>query len=99
MAREYGERGILICYLCRDSVEGEETVTLRGVRKVTGFGGDLSGDVGTVEERRRGFDKQESAGCTSLEIDTLGFEILIMGIVGLGEAVFEEDDKRVAGFA
>ena len=40
------------CYLSRDGVEGEEAVALGGVREVTGFGGDLSGDVGTVEESR-----------------------------------------------
>jgi len=86
-------------YLCCDSVEGEEAVALGGVREVTGFGGDLSGDVGTVEEIRRGLDKQESAGSTGLEIDALRFEILVVGIVGLGEAILKEDDKRVAGFA
>lgn len=69
------------------------------MREITGFGGDLGGDVGTVKERRRGFDKQESAGCTSLKIDALGFEIFVVGIVGLWEAVFKEDDKREAGFA
>ena len=58
----------------------------------------MGGDVGTVKERRRGFDKQESAGSTSLEIDALWFEILIVGIVGPREAVFEENDKREAGF-
>lgn len=36
----------------REGVEGEEAVALGGVREVTGFGGDLGGDVGTVEERR-----------------------------------------------
>ena len=40
------------CYLGGDGVEGEEAVALGGVREVTGFGGDLGGDVGTVEERR-----------------------------------------------
>ena len=87
------------CYLGRNRVEGEEAVALGGVREVTGFGGDLCGDVGTVEERRRGFDEQESACCTSLEIDTLRFEIFIVRAVGLGKAVFKEYDKREAGFA
>lgn len=87
------------CDLGREGVEGEEAVAFGGVREVTGFGGDLGGDVGTVEERRRGFYKQESAGSTSLEIDALRFEILIVGIVGLGEAILEEDDKRETGFA
>lgn len=87
------------CYLGGEGVEGEEAVALGGVREVTGFGGDLSGDVGTVEESRRGFDKEESAGSTSLEIDALGFEIFIVRAVGLWETVFEEDDKREAGFA
>ena len=87
------------CYLSRDGVEGEETVAFGGVREITGFGGDLSGDVRTVKERRWGFDKQEPAGGTSLEIDALRFEILVVGIVGFGEAILEEDDKRVAGFA
>ena len=40
------------CYLGGEGVEGEEAVALGGVREVTGFGGDLGGDVGTVEERR-----------------------------------------------
>ena len=87
------------CYLGGEGVEGEEAVTLGGVREVTGFSGDLSGDVGTVEESRRGFDKQESAGSTSLEIDALRFEILVVGIVGLGETILEKDDKRETGFA
>ena len=69
------------------------------MREVTGFGGDLGGDVGSVKERRRGFDKEESAGGTGLEIDALGFEVLIVRAVGLREAVFEKDDKRKAGFA
>ena len=69
------------------------------MREVTGFGGDLGGDVGTVEERRRGFDKEEPAGRTSFEIDALGFEIFVVGIVGLGETILEEDDKRETGFA
>ena len=87
------------CYLCRDGVEGKEAVTLGGVREVAGLGGNLSGDVGTVEERRRGFDKEESAGSTGLEIDAMRFEIFVVGIVGLGETVFEEDNKREACFA
>ena len=87
------------CYLGGEGVEGKEAVALGGVWEVTGFGGDLSGDVGTVEERWRGFDKQESAGSTSLEIDALRFEIVVVGIVGLGETVFEEDNKREACFA
>jgi hypothetical protein len=87
------------CYLGRNRVEGEEAVAFGGVKEVTGFGGDLSGDVRTVKERRRGFDKQESACCTSLEIDTLRFEIFIVRAVGLGKAVFKEYDKREAGFA
>ena len=88
-----------MCYLFGEGIEGEEAVTLGGVREVAGLGGDLSGDVGTVEERRRGFDKEESAGSTGLEIDALGFEILIVGIVGLGETILEKDDKRETGFA
>lgn len=40
------------CYLGRDDVEGDEAIALGGVREVAGLGGDLSGDVGTVEESR-----------------------------------------------
>ena len=60
------------------------------MREVTGLGGDLGGDVGAVKERRRRFDKEQFAGSTSLEIDALRFEILIVRAVGLGEAVFVE---------
>lgn len=46
------EHRTLASYLGREGVEGEEAVAHGGVREVTGFGGDLGGDVGTVEERR-----------------------------------------------
>ena len=67
--------------------------------EVTGLGGDLSGNVGTVKERRRGFYKQKSTGSTSLEIDSLRFEVLVVRAVGLRKAAFKEDYKREAGFA
>ena len=52
LAHKNREHRTLASYLGRDGVEGEEAVTLGGVREVAGFGGDLCGDVGTVEERR-----------------------------------------------
>ena len=68
------------------------------MRDVTGLDGDLGCDVRAVEQGLGGFDEQEFFGSTSFEIDTLGFEVFIVGIVGFWEAVFKENDQRITGF-
>ena len=75
------------CYLGGDGVEGEETIALGGVWEVAGLGGDLVCDSGMVDECGGGFDEQEFAGGTGLEIDALRLEVPIVRAVRLGETI------------
>ena len=67
------------------------------MRKVTGFGGHLCDDFGRFKELGVRFNKQQPFCSTGFEIDTAGFEELIVRVIGFRETLFEENNKRVTG--